>query len=509
MNSCLYRHFVRSVCVCACAVTVVFALENGLARTPPMGFNTWNWFGCGDKNHGSIDEALIKSIADSMASNGMKNAGYQFVCIDDCWGQQGRDSRGGIVAASRFPSGMKALADYVHDKGLKLGIYSDVAELTCAQTMPGMRDHEDQDADTFVAWGIDYVKVDWCQGSGPPVEAYSRIRNALRSAVTRMKPTVPTAHEIVISICNWGGGSPWLWGDTVGNLWRTTGDIDMLGGCGKTACWGGVMACMDINAGLADYAGPGHWNDPDMMEVGNGLPVNEDRAHFSLWCMMAAPLIAGNDIRSMNANTKAILTNSEAIAVNQDSLGRQGKRINKNGDLETWAKPLKDSSFVVLLFNRSGGSVDITVSWSDINSAWPSPFELPSNEERIVRDLWKHQNIDTVSGSYTAKGIPSHDVVMLRLNRIPPVTSARSVRGAGSAIFSVSSATSGQISVHMDTNVSSRIDVVNCSGKLVFSKSSIAACRVDIPVRGQADGFYIVRASSGNATFSQLIMVGQ
>ncbi|MBN1308625.1 MAG: glycoside hydrolase family 27 protein, partial [Chitinispirillaceae bacterium] len=206
MKTNLFRIIAAASFAGLCIVPDIAALENGLARTPPMGFNTWNWFKCGDANHGPIDETLIKEIADAMVSSGMRDSGYQYVNIDDCWGEASRDARGGMVASrSRFPGGMKALADYVHSKGLMLGIYTDVAHLTCARTMPGMQGHENQDCDTFVAWGIDYVKVDWCENGGaaaPP--AYANVRNALRSAVARMKPTVPTAHEICFSICNWG-----------------------------------------------------------------------------------------------------------------------------------------------------------------------------------------------------------------------------------------------------------------------------------------------------------------
>ena len=300
-----------------------------LALTPPMGWNSWNKFGC------NVSEDMIKGMADAMVKSGMKDAGYQYVVIDDCW-QVSRDQDGNIVAdPQRFPSGIKALADYVHSLGLKFGIYSDAGSKTCAKR-PGGLGHEYQDALKYAAWGVDYLKYDWCNTTTQDARAsYANMRNALDAS----------GRPIVLSICEWGTAKPWLWGKEVGgNLWRTTGDIqDRWSGKKEwepgNCCSYGVTAILDAEDEIYSYAGPGHWNDPDMLEVGNGgMTTNEYRSHFSFWTLLAAPLIAGNDLRDMKPEIHDILTNKEVIAVDQDSLGRQGRRVWKNGDLEVWSK---------------------------------------------------------------------------------------------------------------------------------------------------------------------------
>jgi alpha-galactosidase len=370
--------------------------RNSLAQTPPMGWNSWNKFGC------NVSEDLIKSVADAIATNGMKDAGYQYVVIDDCW-QVSRDENGFIVAdAQRFPSGMKALADYVHSKGLKFGVYSDAGSKTCAGR-PGSQGHEFQDAIQYARWGVDYVKYDWCN---------TEKRNAEEAYSTMSTALLATGRPIVFSMCEWGTAKPWLWGNGIGNLWRTTGDISdnwtshkkwPNGGC----CELGFVEILDLQVGLESFAGPGHWNDPDMMEVGNGgMTIPEYRAHFSFWALLAAPLIAGNDVRSMTPEIKEILTNSEVIAVNQDKLGREGHRVAKNGDLEVWSKVLNDGSRAVILFNRGGSENDISISWEQIGY----PNHLPAK----VRDLWLHKDLGSFTGSYSAK-VPSHSVVMVKI----------------------------------------------------------------------------------------------
>ena len=295
------------------------ALENGLARTPPMGWNSWNKFAC------NVSEDLIKQAADAMVSSGMQAAGYQYVVIDDCW-QVDRDAQGNIIPdAKRFPSGMQALADYMHAKGLKFGMYSDAGTGTC-QNRPGGRGYEFQDARQYAAWGVDYLKYDWCNHSTQDSQAsYSIMRDALKKS----------GRPIVFSLCEWGSTKPWLWAGAVGNLWRSTGDIiDKWEGSEK---WGGlgVVQILDLQDGLQSYAGPGHWNDPDMLEVGNGgMSLTEYRAHFSMWCLLAAPLMAGNDIRAMSADIRDILTNKEVIAIDQDPLGREGRRVKRADGLE-------------------------------------------------------------------------------------------------------------------------------------------------------------------------------
>jgi alpha-galactosidase len=372
------------------------AWDNGVALTPPMGWNSWNKFGC------NVSEEMIKSMADAMVSSGMKDAGYQYVVIDDCW-QVSRDENGFIVAdPQRFPSGIKALADYVHSKGLKFGIYSDAGTKTCAGR-PGSQGHEYQDAMQYARWGVDYLKYDWCHTETRNAqEAYTTMRDALAAA----------GRPIVFSMCEWGTSKPWQWAQNVGNLWRTTGDINDHwegkkkwpdGGC----CSLGMLDIVDLQVGLEGGAGPGHWNDPDMLEVGNGgMTTLEYRSHFSLWAILAAPLIAGNDLRSMSPEIKAILTNKEVIAINQDPLGSQGRRVRKDGDKETWVKQLKDGSRAVILFNRGAAETEISVNWTDLGY----PEHLPAS----VRDLWAAKDVGKVTGKYSAK-VASHETVVLRV----------------------------------------------------------------------------------------------
>ena len=362
-----------------------------LAKTPPMGWNSWNKFAC------DVNETLIKEIADAMVSTGMKAAGYQYIVIDDCW-QIGRDNDGNIIAdPKRFPSGMKALADYVHAKGLKFGLYSDAGTLTC-QKRPGSRGYEFQDARQYAAWGVDYLKYDWCShGTQDSESSYSIMHDALRK----------TGRPIAFSICEWGSTKPWLWAPAVGNLWRTTGDIQDCWDCKKD--WGGMgfIHILDLQAGLESHAGPGHWNDPDMLEVGNGgMSTTEYRAHLSLWCILAAPLMAGNDIRSMTPEIAEILTNTEVIAVDQDALGMQGRRVKREGDEDVWAKQLADGSRAVALLNRSGAEREISISWGEIG--------YPDHLSAKVRDLWAKRDLGTSTGSFSA-GVPSHSVVMVRI----------------------------------------------------------------------------------------------
>ena len=358
-------------------------LENGLARTPPMGWNSWNRFGC------NINESLIMEIADAMVATGMKDAGYIYVNIDDCW-HGTRDVDGYIRADPvRFPSGIAALADYVHSKGLKLGIYSDAGTFTC-QGRPGSKGYEQKDADRYAAWGVDYLKYDWCYTSGMDMQqAYTLMSNCLLN----------TGRPIVFSICSWQ--FPGSWVVNVGNLWRTTGDI--------SDNWGSVVSIIDINANLYSYAGPGHWNDPDMLEVGNGgMTDTEYRAHFSMWCIMAAPLIAGNDLRSMSQATIEILTAPEVIAVDQDLLGKQGRRVRDYGAQEVWVKELVHGNRAVALFNRSLGAADITVLFNDLNLG-------PQFSGRAgIRDLWSRQDLGIFTDSFTAE-VPGHGVILIKV----------------------------------------------------------------------------------------------
>ena len=360
-----------------------------LALTPPMGWNSWNKFAC------NISEDLLRQTAEAMVKSGMKDAGYQYVVIDDCW-LVSRDKDGNPVPdPQHFPSGMKVLGDYIHSLGLKFGIYSDAGTLTC-DGRPGARGYEFQDARQYAAWGVDYLKFDWCSSStqdGP--SSYALMRQALDA----------TGRPIVFSLCEWGTNKPWLWGAKVGgNLWRTTDDIaDKFVNGNKKG--GGMLNVLDLQVGLESYAGPGHWNDPDMLEVGNGGMTNtEYRSHFSLWSILAAPLLAGNDLRSMTPEIHDILTNKEVIAVDQDALGSQGRRVAKNGDSEVWVKQLKDGSRAVVLFNRASTSQEIGVSWEELG--------YPGHFSAAVRDLWQHKDLGKFSGKFSAT-VESHGVVMV------------------------------------------------------------------------------------------------
>lgn len=376
-----------------------------LALTPPMGWNSWNKFAC------EINEAKIREVADAMVTSGMKDAGYQYIVIDDCWHGK-RDSLGFIHPdPERFPSGIKALADYVHAKGLKFGIYSDVGYQTCGGRI-GSRGHEFQDALTYAQWGVDYLKYDWCNSDSiNAVGAYTTMRDALFAA----------KRPILFSMCEWGNNKPWKWAQNVGHMWRTTGDIWDCFDCAKNqgtwTAWG-AMKIVDMQIATRKYAGPGHWNDPDMLEVGNGMVVNEDRAHFSLWCMLAAPLIAGNDLRNMSKETHDILTNKEVIAIDQDSLGIQAFRQSVVDSVEVWYKPLKGGYWALCLLNRSGKPATIDYDWKK-QVVVDDVFKLETKFNTTVyglRDLWTKKDMGTTEKSLKVS-IPVHDVVMLRLSR--------------------------------------------------------------------------------------------
>lgn len=361
--------------------------DTKLARTPPMGWNSWNKFSR------RVSDEIVRGVADTMASNGMRDAGYVYINIDDTW-EGDRDAQGVIHSNSKFPD-MKALADYVHGKGLKLGIYSSPGPTTC-EGYEGSHGHEQQDAKTWAGWGIDYLKYDWCGArmlySDPDEQAlYQRMGDALAAS----------GRKIVFSLCQYGRVDVWKWGPEVGgNLWRTTGDISDR--------WASMERIGFAQDALAQYAAPGHWNDPDMLEIGNGgMTVTEYRTHMSLWSMLAAPLIAGNDVREMNDSIKAILLNREVIAIDQDKAGKQATRKWKNGDQEIWTRPLAGGDTAVALFNRAKDAASITVKWSDVGFQ-KSPAK--------ARDLWLHQDVKLTGINYTAE-IPSHGVVLLRVRK--------------------------------------------------------------------------------------------
>ncbi len=379
------------VVIAVLAVVVLFpaaeayAQKATLAATPPMGWNSWNLFAC------KVSDAVVRAAADAMATNGMKDAGYSYINIDDCWQGQ-RDAAGNIQGNERFPD-MKALADYVHSKGLKIGIYSSPGPKTCAG-YEGSYQHEEQDARTYAAWGFDYLKYDWCsadkvyKNSNMPA-VYKKMGDALKA----------TGRPIVFSLCQYGVDAVWTWGaQSGGNLWRTTRDIEPN--------YNSIVALgFGENTGLDRFAGPGHWNDPDMLEVGNGkLTLDENRLHMSQWALLAAPLLAGNDLANMRPEILSILTNREVIAIDQDPLGVQGHRAWQLGPIQIWVKPLADGSKAVGIFNTGEPQEPVTVQLRD----------LGVGKSAMVRDLWAGKDLGRLQNSFTAT-VPPHAVVLLRV----------------------------------------------------------------------------------------------
>jgi alpha-galactosidase len=377
-----------------------------------MGWNTWHHFGC------HVSEALIRETADAMVASGMRDAGYAYLVIDDCW--QGQRAPGGAIRADpdRFPSGVAALAAYVHAKGLRFGLYSDAGEFTC-QGRPGSLGHEAQDARSYAEWGVDFLKYDWCYADGLDAEAaYRRMGEALAA----------TGRPILFSVCEWGLFEPWRWAGALGHMWRTTGDIvDAFSqepkghlqfapedpGGGKPRLGRdpvemnmGVLQVLDRQAGLGRFAGPGAWNDPDMLEVGNGgMSLDEQRAQFALWAVLGAPLIAGNDLRAMPPDARAILLDPEVIAIDQDPGGRGGDRVRRYGDIDIWARPLAGGAQAVALLNRGADPLSISID--------PAVLGLPRTAV-CVRDVSGHADRGALGERFTAEVRP-HAVVLLRL----------------------------------------------------------------------------------------------
>ncbi|MEU0944423.1 NPCBM/NEW2 domain-containing protein [Streptomyces canus] len=363
------------------------ALADGLALTPPMGFNNWNSTHC----RAEFNESMVKGIADIFVDKGLKDAGYQYVNLDDCWALPNRDADGKLVPDPvRFPNGIKAVADYVHSKGLKLGIYTSAGTKTCDSAgFPGALGHEYSDAQQFADWGVDYLKYDNCNNQGVDAKLrYTTMRDALEA----------TGRPIVYSICEWGQNKPWEWASDVGHLWRTTGDI--------SDSWGSMLSILKQNLPLAPHAGPGHWNDPDMLEVGNGgMTDTEYRSHFSMWSVMAAPLLIGSDLRSASAETFEILSNKEVIAVDQDPLGKQGSVVSSEGGRWVVAKEMQDGSRTVALFNESGSPQRIATTAAAVG--------LPDAHAYTLRDLWQHRSYNT-AGTISAT-VPAHATVLVRV----------------------------------------------------------------------------------------------
>ncbi|WP_394613380.1 NPCBM/NEW2 domain-containing protein [Lentzea sp. JNUCC 0626] len=360
-----------------------------LALTPPMGFNNWNSTHC----RNDFNEDMVKGIADIFVSKGLKDAGYEYVNIDDCWALPERNAQGDLVPhPTRFPNGIKAVADHVHSKGLKFGIYTSAGTKTCNKEggFPGGLDHETQDARLFASWGVDYLKYDNCNNQGVDAKLrYTRMRDALDA----------TGREIVFSLCEWGQNKPWEWAKDVGHLWRTTGDI--------SDNWNSMVSIAKRNMELADHAGPGHWNDPDMLEVGNGgMTDTEYRSHFSLWSIMAAPLLIGADLRKVTSETFEILENREVIAVNQDKLGVQAKVLRNTGGNHVLVKPLSNGDKAVLLFNENDSATDISVTATELGLSKAHGYQ--------IRDLWAKTT--THSAGEISAALPAHGSAMFRVS---------------------------------------------------------------------------------------------
>ena len=389
----------RLIATLACALVLSVApafSQSTLAATPPMGWNSWNHFA------GHVTDADVRTAADELVSTGMKNAGYIYVNVDDTW-QGTRDASGELHPNSRFPN-MKALGDYIHSKGLKFGIYSSPGPKTCGG-YPGSYGHEVQDAKMYASWGVDFLKYDLCYfnddiirpaeiahpndpnvGRDLMIAAYRKMGEALKA----------TGRPIVYSLCQYGVDQPWKWGPGLGaNMWRTTDDINDT--------YGRMIAIGFSQAGLSKYAGPGHWNDPDMLEVGNGgMTTDEYKTHMSLWAILAAPLLAGNDLSKMTQTDKDILMNKDVIAIDQDSLGKQGDRLYESGDIDVWTKPLSGGRVAVGLFNRSWSTRDASVDLAKIG--FPNGANL--------KDVWQDENLGHHSGIFTSR-LHKHGVTLL------------------------------------------------------------------------------------------------
>lgn len=387
------------------ACTTLFAQKfDNLAQTPPMGWNSWNTF------QTKIDAQLVKDIADTFIKDGLKDAGYEYIVLDDGWMAHERDAQGNLVPdPDKFPDGLKEVIDYVHSKGLKFGLYNCAGSKTCAG-YPGSRGHEYQDALLYASLGADYLKYDWCNTDHlDAIGSYSTMRDAIHEA----------GRPMVFSLCEWGTHKPWEWAKGVGHLWRTTGDIsasfekDINHGNWTS---NSVMTIANLNDdNIRQYAGPGHWNDPDMLEVGNGMTVNEDRSHFALWCMMAAPLMMGNDLRSATPETLAILTNKELIGVDQDKLGIQGFRYSNADSLQMWVKPLSNNAWAVCFLNASSKPKSLTYAWTDVINDNLSNRSLDAKKTPYkVRDLVNHKDLGTTAKPLNTT-LGTHDVLVMRL----------------------------------------------------------------------------------------------
>jgi alpha-galactosidase len=378
----------------------------GLAMTPPMGWNSWNTFAT------NIDEKLVKETADIMVSSGLAAAGYNYIVLDDGWMTKERDANGDLVPDPvKFPNGMKAVVDFVHSKGLKFGLYNCAGTQTCAG-YPGTRGYEYQDARFYAKLEIDFLKYDWCNTKGIiATEAYTTMSNALKTA----------GRPIVFSLCEWGDNQPWEWGKPVGNLWRISGDIYPCFDCEfkhpeNWSSWG-FMKIAEMRKDIRKYSGPDHWNDFDMMEVGNEMNDTEDKSHFAMWCMLSSPLFTGNDYRKMSKETLAILTNKELIAINQDKLGIQGFKYAVEDGVEVWVKPLSGGNWAVTFLNRTDAAKKINFDWKkntvkDVDFGYEADFAKSTFK---LKNLWTNKEAGNTKKNFTAE-LASHDCITLKLS---------------------------------------------------------------------------------------------
>ncbi|MDH7460680.1 glycoside hydrolase family 27 protein [Chitinophagaceae bacterium 26-R-25] len=379
----------------------------GLANTPPMGWNSWNIFWT------DINEEKIKAIADLMVSTGLKDAGYNYLVLDDGWMLKDRDSVTGDLVADpkKFPNGMKAVGDYIHAKGLKFGIYNCAGTLTC-QGLAGTRGNEYQDARYYASIGADYLKFDWCHSEGINAkEAYTTMSKAIQKA----------GRPMIFSLCEWGNNKAWEWGKPVGQLWRTTEDIyQVFDGYHDYGTWkaNGVMTNADLNEKLRSYSGPGGWNDPDMLEVGNGMTMNEDKAHFSIWCIMAAPLMMGNDLRKISNETLSVFLNKDAIAVDQDPLAIQGFRYMQKDSMEVWVKPLANDEWAVCFLNRKTTPQNFQFNWKAQtiqDTLFHKTLDMGSTVYNLY-DIWQKKITGTTAKPFSAT-VQAHDAYFFRLSK--------------------------------------------------------------------------------------------
>ena len=371
------------LCIVLCSLGCL-ALDNGLGLTPQMGWNSWNHFHC------NITQDLVKQTADAFIKLGLDKFGYEYVNVDNCWANAERDSNGQVQPNATNFADFQDMIDYIHSKDLKFGLYSSAGDRTCGSRQPGSLNKEDTDASTYAKWKVDYLKYDNCGNEKiPPEKRYPVMRDALNK----------TGRPIFYSLCEWGQDNPATWAPKVGNSWRTTGDIKDN--------WDSMISRADENDKWAKYAAPGGWNDPDMLEVGNGgMSIAEYETHFSLWCLMKAPLLIGCDLRNIDSEALRILTNKEVIAVNQDKLGVQGNKKKSDNDLEVWAGPLDGGAVTVVLLNRGTSSANVTAEWTDIG--------LKSSTKATVRDLWKLKDIGVMQDSVTS-AVVSHGVAMYKI----------------------------------------------------------------------------------------------